>query len=264
MVLGVCRRVLDHAQDAEDAFQATFLVLVRKAGSIGRPELLGNWLYGVAYRTARKARAQATRRCQGERGVAAMVVPDPMLEVAWRELRSVLDEELRQLPTKYRAPLVLCYLEGLTNEEAARKLGWPAGSISYRLARGREMLRERLTRRDRAVPAGLLGLVLARQANADAVPIRLVDAVVRAAQAFAKGGGKGAGTASAAAGLAEKTLRAMAAGRRRLLTALIFAAAALALAAGAAVYAAVAGGWSAGSEDPVGGGQPSSIGAHCH
>jgi RNA polymerase sigma factor (sigma-70 family) len=148
MVLSVCRRVLRSTHDAEDAFQVTFLVMVEKAHRLRRPELLGNWLYGVAYRTALHARQRAARRSEREREAAAMssdAANDP--EIESRELRRVLDEELHRLPQKYRAPLVLCYLEGKTNEEAARLLGWPSGSMSYRLARGRELLRGRLQAR---------------------------------------------------------------------------------------------------------------------
>jgi RNA polymerase sigma factor (sigma-70 family) len=153
MVLAVCRRILRDAHDADDAFQATFLVLVRKAPVIARPELLGNWLYGVAYRVAVKARIIAARRSERERQVPAMTLSDPLSDVTGRELRAVLDAELSRLPEKYRAPLVLCYLEGKTNEQAARLLGWPIGSISGRLARARELLRERLLSRGLA-PCG--------------------------------------------------------------------------------------------------------------
>jgi RNA polymerase sigma factor (sigma-70 family) len=147
MVLAVCRRVLHDAHDAEDAFQATFLVLVRKARFIARPELLANWLYGVAYRVAVKARANANRRSAHERRAGAMTSVGSAPERIGSELRAVLDAELSHLPEKYRAPLVLCYLEGKTNEQAARLLGWPTGSISGRLARARELLRERLVSR---------------------------------------------------------------------------------------------------------------------
>jgi RNA polymerase sigma factor (sigma-70 family) len=187
MVLAVCERVLHHAQDAEDAFQATFLVLVRKAGSIGQPELLANWLYGVAYRTALKARANAVRRSENERQAVSMPTSDPLLEIAWRELRALLDEELSQLPEKYRAPLVLCYLQGKTNEEAARQLGWPAGSMSARLARGREMLRDRLAGRNRSLPAGMFLAVLSQKAGAATLPGPLVTATVKAAMGWAVG-----------------------------------------------------------------------------
>src|SRR5207249_4451809 len=155
MVLGVCRRVLQDAHAAEDAFQATFLVLVRRARSIARPELLGNWLYGVAYRTAVRAKQNAARRNAYERQAMPMLTAEPTQEVARREVMAVLDEEMNRLPEKYRAPLVLCYLEGCTNEEAARQLGHPTGSMSGLLSRGRELLRKRLTRRGVLVSAGL-------------------------------------------------------------------------------------------------------------
>jgi RNA polymerase sigma factor (sigma-70 family) len=188
MVLAVCQRVLHHSQDAEDAFQATFLILVRKAATISKPELLGNWLYGVAYRTALKARANAARRSERERQAAAMSPPsDPPVEAAWRELRGLLDEELNRLPEKYRAPLVLCYLQGKTNEEAARQLGWPVGSMSARLARGRELLRDRLARRDRALPAGVFLGLLSQKVGGVALPAPLVSATVEAGLGWAAG-----------------------------------------------------------------------------
>jgi RNA polymerase sigma factor (sigma-70 family) len=150
LVLGVCRRVLQDLHDAEDAYQATFLVLVRKAGSIAKPDLLANWLCGVAYRTARKAQTKAARRRHHERRAISRSMVNHLPEAASRELRAVLAEELARLPDKYRAPLVLCDVEGLTHEEAAQQLAWPIGSMSARLARGRKMLRDRLTNRDEA------------------------------------------------------------------------------------------------------------------
>jgi len=158
MVFGVCQRVLNQRQDAEDAFQATFLVLVQKASTIRKPELLGNWLYGVACRIARKARGRVSRRVIQERNTMAPDNKpdrqDPSTDLEWRDLLSVMDEELQQLPNKYRLPLVMCYLSSMTNEEAAAKLGWPAGSMSYRLAKAREMLQKRMERRHRTLPAG--------------------------------------------------------------------------------------------------------------
>ena len=142
MVLGVCRRLLHDAHEAEDAFQATFLVLVHKARSIGRPESLGPWLHGVAYRTAARAR-QAARRRAREREAAAMPNRDPAVEAMWGELRVLLDEELGRLAQKYRAPLVLFYLDGKTTEEVARQLGCPRGTVLSRLARGRDQPRHR-------------------------------------------------------------------------------------------------------------------------
>src|SRR5262249_2311583 len=144
MVLNVCLRVLKDSHQAEDAFQATFLVLVRKAGAVGQPELLGNWLYGVAYRIAVKAKARAAKRREHERKAAVMPRPEPSNGATPQELREALDAGMSGLPTKYRAPLVLCYLQGKTHEEAARLLGCPVGSMSSRLARGRELLRRRL------------------------------------------------------------------------------------------------------------------------
>ena len=146
MVLGVCRRVLSDCNDADDAFQATFLVLIRNAGSLSRPELLGNWLYGVAYRTAARLRAQAAARQRRERQAMHELAAPPAEDPAWREVRSLLDEELNRLPERYRRPFVLCHLEGLTNEEAARRLGCPKGTVASRASRARERLRDRLER----------------------------------------------------------------------------------------------------------------------
>lgn len=181
MVLGVCRRVLNHEQEAEDAFQATFLVLVRRAGTLQRPELLGNWLYGVAFRTAHKARARLARRRHHERRALPMPPADPPDPLQWQELRGVLDEALRELPAKYRTPLVLCYLEGMTNEEAARRLGWPTGSMSYRLARGRQLLRDRLRQRRQMLPGMFLVALLKRHAAPEDVPADLAESTLRAA-----------------------------------------------------------------------------------
>ncbi len=188
MVFGVSLRVLGDVQEAEDAFQATFLVLVRRAGSIGRPELLGNWLYGVANRIARKARAQAARRMRRPGRPVLTAAVDPITEAAQRELCARLDAELRRLPAKFRAPLVLCYLNGLTNEEAARRLGWPTGSISYRLARGREILRDRLCSVAPFIPPAFLATLPALYAAPVLVLLpRLAELAAKAAVLFAEG-----------------------------------------------------------------------------
>src|SRR5262249_32075120 len=147
LVFGVCRRILFDMQDAEDAFQATFLVLARKASSITRRSRVSNWLYGVAFRVAARARKNALRRRVLERhDFDVTAVPD-----AGRsrdpELAPLLHEEVQRLPDKYRAPLVLCYLEGKTNQEAADQLRWPVGTVKTRLSKAREMLRTRLARR---------------------------------------------------------------------------------------------------------------------
>lgn len=184
MVLGVCRRILRDPHDSDDAFQATFLVLLCKARSLGRRDLLANWLYGVAYRTALKARTAAARRRARERQVAARPAAEPVAEPLWGDFRAVLDEEVQRLPAKYRLPVVLCCLEEKTLTEAARELGWPAGTVSGRLARARELLRTRLTRRGIALSAGLAGSLLAEPAAA--VPTALVNETMTLAMTLMK------------------------------------------------------------------------------
>jgi RNA polymerase sigma factor (sigma-70 family) len=147
LVLGVCRRVLREAHDCEDAFQATFLVLLRKAASIRRPELLGNWLYGVAYRTALRARVEQSRRRLHEGRAAGTLLESAEHDLGGSDFREVLDEEIHRLPEKYRTAFVLCYLEGKTNVEAARSLRCPKGTVLSRLARARQRLRSRLSHR---------------------------------------------------------------------------------------------------------------------
>jgi RNA polymerase sigma factor (sigma-70 family) len=174
MVLGVCRRVLRHEQDAEDAFQATFLVLARKAASLRARELVGNWLYGTAYRTALEARATIARRQAREKQVENM--PDPQVEpeAAWRDLRPVLDRELSRLPDKYRVPVVLCDLEGRSRKEVARQLRVPEGTVSSRLATARKLLARRLARYGLAVSGGALAVLLADNGSAAGVPRALL------------------------------------------------------------------------------------------
>jgi len=180
-VLRVCRGVLRDSYEAEDAFQATFLVLVRKAPAIRDPEALGAWLRGVAYRVAVRARRRAARRRAIERTQAEMSQHEPGLipAEATSELRKVVREELERLPDSYRQPIVLCYLDGLTHQEAARRLDWPVGTVKVRLVRGRRLLRDRLDRRGVALGAGLLWL-LPRSATSSAISERLIDATVEA------------------------------------------------------------------------------------
>jgi RNA polymerase sigma factor (sigma-70 family) len=184
MVLGVCRRVLRHTHDAEDAFQATFLVLVRKAASVRPRELVGHWLYGVAYRTALKAKALAAKRSVKER---SMPPPETHHDEPPADWLPLLDEELQRLPEKYRLPLVLCDLDGKTRKQAARQLGWPDGTLSTRLTRARLLLAERLTRRSVAL-AGGAAVVAALGGDVSAqVPATLTTSTVRAAMGFAAG-----------------------------------------------------------------------------
>jgi len=147
MVWGVCRRVLRNYHDAEDAFQATFLVLVRKAASIESRELLANWLYGVAHQTALKARATAAKRNEREKQMTEMPEPAVADQGIWRDLQPLLDEELSRLPGMYRVVIVLCDLEGKARKEVARQLNCPEGTVAGRLARARAMLAKRLSRR---------------------------------------------------------------------------------------------------------------------
>ena len=187
LVYDVCRRVLSDANDAEDAFQATFLVLVRKGGTLRQPGRLANWLYGVAYRTARKVRAKAAACGPNRKGrPSAMPTRPQVSEMTYDELRAVLDEEINRLPEKYSLPLVLCYLEGKTNAEAAAQLGWPEGSMSRRLSRARELLRSRLARRGLALTAALIAAVFTRPAVAG-VPSHLVSSTIYAGSLVAGG-----------------------------------------------------------------------------
>jgi RNA polymerase sigma factor (sigma-70 family) len=155
MVFAACRRALA-PPDAEDAFQATFIVLARRAASVSPREHLAAWLYGVARRTALKARERAQRRFARERTVAELPEPSAPDAPPSNELLTVIDEELERLPSKYRVPVVLCDLEGLTREEAARRLGWVVGTLSWRLAAARKLLAERLSRRGVGLSVGAL------------------------------------------------------------------------------------------------------------
>jgi RNA polymerase sigma factor (sigma-70 family) len=178
MVWGVCSRVLHDSHAAEDAFQATFVVLLRKAGSIAHGERLASWLYGVALRVAQKARVQAARRLAHQKEMRDMPDQVPTDATTWHELSAVLDGEVRSLPARYREPMVLCYLKGLSNEEAARQLGCPEGTLRSWLTRAREMLRQRLQRRGLVLPGAALASLLAENAASAAVPAGLVDSTL--------------------------------------------------------------------------------------
>jgi RNA polymerase sigma factor (sigma-70 family) len=194
MVWSVCSRLLSQAPDVEDAFQATFLILVRKANAIRRPDLLGPWLYGVARRVADRIRRSAARRRECGQGSADPPAPESTPEVVWRDLRPVLDEEVGRLPEKYRAPFVLCYLEGVTNEEAARRLRCPTGTVLSRLSRARERLRGRLVRRGVELTGAALASVVAANATT-AAPAAVIADTVRVGLTYAAGPAAQAGSA---------------------------------------------------------------------
>lgn len=185
MVWGVCRRVLGNLHDAEDAFQATFLVLVRRAASISSRELLANWLYGVAHQTALKARATAAKRKWRETQVTTMPEPAVVQPDQWHYLQPLLDEELSRLPEKYRGVIVLCDLEGKTRTEAAGQLGCAEGTVASRLARARIMLARRLRKRGIALSGGALAAVLSQQAASAGVPTSVVTSTIKAASGAA-------------------------------------------------------------------------------
>ncbi len=187
MVFGVCRRLLRHTQDAEDAFQATFLALAQQAVSIRRHESVGSWLHGVAIRVAAKLKRTAARRAVHEGRLSPRPTGDAMDDITWRELRSVLDEELRSLPEKYRAPLVLCYLEARTQDEAVQQLGWSKSTFCRRLNRARQLLAQRLSRRGLTLPVALTAPLLIDGAATAALPPLLVANTVRAGLALASG-----------------------------------------------------------------------------
>ncbi len=212
MVLGVCRRFLRNEADAEDAFQATFLVLVRRAGSV-RPR-------GVAQNTARKAYAMNTRTQAKERQAGARPKPEAASE-DWQQLHVLLDQELQALPDKYRAPIVLCDLEGKSIKEAARHLGCPPGTIGTRLARGRSMLARRLACRGLTLSGGIIATVLSQNAASASVPLPLVTSTVKAARLFAAGQAASGVVGAKAAALTEGVLKAMLLTKLKIATALI-------------------------------------------
>jgi RNA polymerase sigma factor (sigma-70 family) len=186
MVFRVCRAILRDTADADDAFQATFLVLVRRAGSLWVRDSLGPWLHQVACRSASCARKAAARRRRHELRAAKMTSRPPH-DGDCDDVGALLHEEVGHLPERYREAVVLCLLEGLTPEQAARLLNCPVGTVHSRLARGREQLRGRLTRRGLAAPAGLFSAGLAGDIASVAVPPALVDSTIRAALQLATG-----------------------------------------------------------------------------
>jgi RNA polymerase sigma factor (sigma-70 family) len=209
LVLSVCRRILVQEQDAEDAFQATFLVLARKAGSIARGDSVGSWLYGVALRIAGKIRGGIRRRRQRETSLQEVSSLDPTPEWVWEEIQPVLDEEVSRLPPPYRSAFVLCHLQGKSSAEAATELGCRPGTIFSRLARARALLRDRLARRGLALSTGLLTALFTENPAQAAVPSSLAGATVRGALQFVVGEGAAGLVSARALALAKGAMKQM-------------------------------------------------------
>jgi RNA polymerase sigma factor (sigma-70 family) len=216
MVLRVCRSVLHDDHAADDAFQATFLVLARKAGSLRRQELLASWLYGVAHRVAARARVEAAKRLNREAQAEPRTPSDPAAELSTREVCTALEEEMAGLPEKYRTPFYLCHVEGRTRDQAARQLGCSVRTLQRLLERGRALLQGRLGRRGVTLSAALLAVTLHKGVAAGFVPEALLTATLTTARASAAG----EGAPAPAAALAEGVVRRMAAARMKLLAVL--------------------------------------------
>jgi RNA polymerase sigma factor (sigma-70 family) len=207
MVLGVCRRLLRSEHDAEDAFQAAFLMLARKAASLRRRDAVGAWIYRTAHRIALAARAYADKRLGPVPPDAEPTAHDSD-DLLWRDLRPVLDEEILRLPKRYQTPILLCHFGGRTHEEAAREIGCPKGTVSVRLARGRELLRKRLVRRGLGLTAAALAASAAATASA-AAPAALIQTTLQAALPFAAGKAVATAASARAVALAQGVIRTM-------------------------------------------------------
>jgi RNA polymerase sigma factor (sigma-70 family) len=228
MVFGVCRRILGNHHDAEDAFQATFLILARKAGSIMPRHMVGNWLYGVAYHTSLKARSIAARRQMREQAMRAATPPTVTTESLWVDLQPLLDRELNGLTDKYRTPIVMCDLEGKSSKQAAQELGVPEGTFSSRLSRGRALLAERLTRRGVTLSGTALATVLAHGAANASVPLSLAASTALAVHVAAAGHSASGLVSSDVANLVDSTLRSAALARLKKVAATLLLLAAIA------------------------------------
>lgn len=209
MVLRVCRRTLGNLHDAEDALQATFLVLAQKAASIRKHESLASWLHGVAYRMATDARKAAARRHARESRARAAQPHDPALTAAWQEIQALLDEEIGRLPETLRAPFILCCLERKSNAEAARQLGLQEATVGMRLSRARKLLQQRLIRRGVSLTMVLAAIGAGSESAAAAVPISLAVSIAQAAAGVAAGQAAGGLVSAKVAVLTEGVLKAM-------------------------------------------------------
>jgi RNA polymerase sigma factor (sigma-70 family) len=218
MVFGVCRRILGNEADSEDSFQATFLVLVRKAPSLTSRSILGDWLHGVARFTALKAKAAATHRRAKEQ---AMARPDSTAEEVRNDWLPLLDEELARLPEKYRLPIVLCDLEGKTRHEAAKQLGWPEGTVAGRLARARTTLAKALARHGVVFSGGTLAVAISQNVASACVPGSLVFTTVKAASMSAAGKAVAGVVSAKVAALADGVMKAMLLTKLKIIAALV-------------------------------------------
>jgi RNA polymerase sigma-70 factor (ECF subfamily) len=210
MVFGVCRRIAGNHHDAEDAFQATFLVLARKAGSIRPREMVANWLHGVALRTSRKAKGLRVKRSRREKQVTAMPEREAAHQDQANDLLPLIDQELHGLPEKYRLPILLCDLDGKSIKDACRQLGWPQGTLAGRLARGRRLLAKRLANRGVGLSAGALAAVISQSSASAVVPTSLMCSTVMAGALIGVGQAAATGTVSiTVAALTEGVLKTM-------------------------------------------------------
>jgi len=241
LVLGVCRRILVQEQDAEDAFQATFLVLARRAGSIARGDSVGSWLYGVALRIAGKIRGGIRRRRQRETSLQEVSSLDPTPQWIWEEIQPVLDEEMSRLPRPYRSAFILCHLQGKSNVEAAAELGCRPGTIFSRLARARALLRDRLTRRGLALSTGLLTSMLIENPVQAGVPSNLAGTTVQGALQFLVGEAAAGMVSARAIFLAKGAMKQMFLNKLRIWSAVLLLGSVGVTGAGIWTYHAVAG-----------------------
>jgi RNA polymerase sigma factor (sigma-70 family) len=210
MVWGVCRRLLRNHHEAEDAFQATFLVFVRKAASIVPREMIGNWLYGVAYKTALKARATAAKHKTREKQVRDMPQRQAVEADAWQDIERMLDQELNRLPDNYRVAVVLCDLEGKTRKEAAQQLGWPEGTVAGRLARARALLAKRLAKQGATLAGVSLSALASINLASATVPTPMLATTLQAVALVAAGASLPAGMVSAKVlSLTERVMKTM-------------------------------------------------------
>jgi RNA polymerase sigma factor (sigma-70 family) len=218
LVWGVCRRILAHHHDAEDAFQAAFLVLARKAASVKPRAMVANWLYGVAHRTALKAKAMAMRRRRREKQVLTMPEAKAAAQDRWSELEPLLDQALAALPDKYRVAIILCDLESKTGKEAARLLKVPEGTLATRLRTARALLAKRLGRLGFTAPGSALAMTLSENAATATAPVAVVCSTVKAAPLYAAGQAAALATISPqVAALMEGVLKMMLASKWKLL-----------------------------------------------